>query len=100
STNIVEETMGQYYSQLVKSFDPATYRMWGSIVRDHYFLHIEHVTPAVSVIKGNVSTIPTEMTIVIYLPRLSFTLFTNMNIRGSATLSTGQGQLAWFAVNS
>jgi hypothetical protein len=96
STNIVEENLGTYYAESVKSFDPRTYRMWGMVHRDHYFLHIERVTPSVAVVKGNTSHSPTQLTIAIYLPRRAVSILTNLNIRGS--VATGQN--AWYAVNT
>lgn len=96
ATNIVEENLGTYYAESVKGFDPRTYRMWGMVHRDTYFLHIERVTPTVAVVKGNVSNTPTQFTIAIYLPRRAVSILTNLNIRGSIAA----GQNAWYVVNS
>lgn len=100
ATNIVEKTLGAYYSESVKGFDPRTYRMWGLVHRDHYLLHIERVAPPVPVVKGNVSVAPTQFTIAIYLPRQAVTILTNVNHRGAATLPASTGQNSWFVVNS
>lgn len=100
ATNIVQGTLGLYYSEAVHQFDPNTYRMWGTIIRDHYFLHIESAVPPVPVIKGNVSTTPTRLTVVVYLPRNAVTMFTNFNIRGGLQFTNAQGQQAWVAANA
>jgi hypothetical protein len=98
--NITQGTLGQYYATAIRTFDPSTYRMWGAIVRDHYFLHIESVTPPVTVIKGTSSTAPTRVTIVIYLPRNAVTMFTNFNIRGGLSFTNSSGQQNWIALNT
>lgn len=100
ATNIVAETLGDFYANAVKGFDPGTYRMWGFVHRDHYFLHIENCAPPVAVIKANVSVTPNRMTIVIHLPRLAVTVFTNSNFRGFALIPHTTGFLAWAVVNN
>lgn len=99
ATNIVEKTLGAYYSASVKGFDPRTYRMWGLVHRDHYLLHIERVAPSVPVVKGNASNTPTQFTIAIYMPRQAVTTHTNLNHRGGVTLPASTGQNSWFVVN-
>lgn len=99
ATNIVEDTLGQYYKETVAGFSPSTYRMWGAIVRDHYFLHIQRVTPPVPVIKGAVSATPIEYTIVIYMPRQAVVTMTNLNFRGYTVLSATTGQNVWYGIN-
>lgn len=100
ATNIVEGNLGQFYSALVASLDPRTYRMWGLVHRDHYLLHIERVTPSEAVIKGTVSSSPTRMTIAIYIPRRAVTLHTNLDIRGSLVIPDTLGARSWLVVNT
>ena len=100
ATNIVEDTLGQFYSSLVASLDPRTYRMWALVHRDHYLLHIERVTPEVAVIKGTVSSSPTRMTIAIYMPRRAVTIHTNLDIRGALVIPDTLGARSWMAVNT
>lgn len=99
ATNLTTDTLGDYYKACVRNFDSRTYRAWGMIHRDHYFLHVERVTPSVAVIKGNVSATPVQFTIVMYIPTRSITIFTNMNIRGWTPLPPSRGQDIWFLVN-
>jgi len=98
--NIVAKNLGSYYKEAIASFDSHTYRMWGFVHREHYFLHIERVTPPEAVIKGTTSTTPSEFTIVIYLPRRAVTFFTNFNIRGGVLLPSATAQNAWVVANS
>lgn len=100
ATNIVEDTLGQFYSSLVASLDPRTYRMWGLVHRDHYLLHIERVTPDVAVIKGTVSQSPTRMTIAIFMPRRAVTLHTNLDIRGALVIPDTLGARSWLTINT
>lgn len=95
--SLTEDRLGRYYHELVNSFDPKTYRMWATIHQDHYLLHIERVTPPIPVVKGNVSATPTQFTIAIYLPKRAITTHTNLNMRGSISLPTGE---QWYLVNS
>lgn len=100
ATNIVENTLGQYYHQLVSSLDPDTYRMWGTVHQDHYLLHIQRVTPSVAVVKGNVSTTPTQLTIAIYMPRRAVSVHTNLFFVGSVRVPDTVGALSWLLVNT
>lgn len=96
--NLTKDNLGLYYSNAIKAFDPATYRMWGFVMRDHYFLHIENCTPGVSVVKGSASSTPSYLTIVINLQSGGVTMFTNVRLRGGVTFSTSSGQNGWIAV--
>lgn len=98
--NITDATLGIAYQEAVKDFDPNTHRMWGSVVRDHYFLHIEKYESTIPLVKGVTPTDFSEITICIYMPREAITFHKNLNLRGSTLLSATLGQQAWFAVNS
>jgi hypothetical protein len=100
AVNIVEDTLGKYYHDLVQDFDPRTHRMWAVLHEDHYLLHIENVTPDVAVVKGNVSETPEIMTIAIYMPRRAVTVHNNLHIRGSVVIPSTQGALTWVMVNT
>lgn len=95
-TNIVRDTLGKSYRDLISGFDPATKRMWGTIENDHYLLYIESVTPSVPVIKGATSHTPSSLTISIYLPTGAVTVLTNAHLKGGRPLP--QFQNAVFAV--
>jgi hypothetical protein len=100
AVNIVEDTLGKYYHDLVQDFDPRTHRMWAVLHEDHYLLHIENVTPDVAVVKGNISETPEIMTIAIYMPRRAVTVHNNLHIRGSVVIPSTQGALTWVMVNT
>jgi len=100
ATNMTSATLGQYYQTAVAGFDPAASHMWGMVVRDHYFLFIEDVSPPRGITKGTVTTTPTRMTIVVNLTNNATTLFTNVDIRGSLTLPAQTGLGPWYFVNT
>lgn len=100
ATNLVEDSLGDFYHSLVSSLDPRTYRMWATVHQEHYLLHIERVTPSVAVIKGTVSQSPTELTIAIYMPRRAVTLHTNLYLVGALSVPSTVGALSWLAVNT
>jgi len=97
--NISKDKLGEFYKQCVKTFDPETYRMWGMVERDHYFLHIEHITSPVNTVRKNTVTTPTRVTIVIYLPTNAYTFFTNVDFRGHANMPATSALGMWYVVN-
>lgn len=98
--NISQPKLGDFYKNLIRGFDPTTYRMWSMMMRDHYFLFIESATPNIAVIKGATSTTATKMTIVVNMNTKAFTILTNVNIRGSVVMPADTGEETWFVVNS
>lgn len=98
--NIVQESLGPFYTSAISSFDPHTYRMWAVMDRDHYMLHIERVTPQVPITKGHIAFTPTRFTIVIHVPTRAVTFFSNVDLRGGGRLPGGGGQASWFLVNT
>lgn len=99
TTNLTQATLGDYYKNMVRTFDPTTYRMWSMIDRDHYFLFLENVSPSFGVTKGNTSTTPTKYTIVMNLITRAVGTLTNLDIRGAAVLPGTAGRMAWYLVN-
>ena len=97
--NLTQTKLGDYWKKTVATFDPSKYRMWSMVQRDHYFLHIENVSPSVAVVKGNVSTTPTRLTVVINMITRAVTMHTNLNIRGAVTLPASSGKSVWYLVN-
>jgi hypothetical protein len=95
----VRPKLGDYWKNSIRTFDPATYRMYSMINRDHYFLFVEKISPTVPVIKGVVSHTPTQMTFVINMVTRAVTVMTNTNIRGAVTLPSSAGKHSWFLVN-
>jgi hypothetical protein len=97
--NLTAAKLGDYYRNTMRTFDPATYRMWSMVDRDHYMLFIESVAPTVAVVKGNVSTTPTKYTIAINMVSRAVTTFTNVDIRGAAVLPGTGTRTMWYLVN-
>lgn len=98
--NLSNAKLGDYYKNMIRSFDPTKYRLWSMMMRDHYFLFIENTVPNTPIIKGSVSSTPTKMTIVVNMNTRAFTMFTNTDIRGSVIMPADTGEETWFVVNS
>jgi len=98
-SNLAADKLGDYYKNAVRNQNPATYRMWGMIVRGHYMLFIENISPNVGVIKGTLSYTPTAMTIVVNLETKAFSLFTNLAFRGYLETPADTGKQNLYMVN-
>lgn len=98
--NITAGKLGDYYKNMLRNINPTEYRMWSMVAREHYFLHIEQVQPNVPVIKGAVSTTPTNITIVINMVSKAITVFTNTCIRGGVVMPQDTGFETLYVVNS
>lgn len=97
--NISQPKLGDYYKNMIRSFDPTTYRMWSMMERDHYFLFIESTQPNIPIIKGPISQTPQKLTIVVNMNTRAFTILTNVNIRGAVVMPADTGEETWFVVN-
>jgi hypothetical protein len=97
--NVTLDSLGDYYKNAVRSFDPNSYRMWSFLDRDHYFLFMERVAPNTGPVKGVVSTTPTAITICLNMVTKAVTLQTNVAPRGAITLPASTGETAWFILN-
>lgn len=98
--NITSGKLGDFYKNMLRNINPSQYRMWSMIAREHYFLHIEQCEPNVPVIKGAVSSTPTNMTIVINMISRAITVFTNMPIRGAVVMPQDTGYETLYVLNS
>ncbi len=98
-TNMTLGKFGQVYVNTMRTFDPTRYRMWSMVVRNHYFLHVEKISPTISVTKGNVSTTPDHWTMCLNMDTRAFTLLRNVGLRGSIQLPAAQGRGVWYLVN-
>lgn len=98
-TNIVEGTLGQVWKDTIRTLDPTKYRMWSMLNRDHYFLFLEDISPTFAFVKGNISSTPSRLTVVINLVTRAVTLATNLDLRGAAILPASAGKLTWYLVN-
>jgi hypothetical protein len=99
ANNITVDSLGDYYKNAVRSFDPTSYRMWSMLDRDHYFLFIERFDPSVPVVKGLTSVTPNATTICINMVTKAITLLTNVAPRGSIILPASSGESTWFIQN-
>jgi hypothetical protein len=98
--NISNPKLGDYYKNMIRSFNPTTHRMWSMMMRDHYFLFIENAQPNIPVIKGTSSSTPTRMTVVVNMNTRAFTMFTNVNLRGGIVMPADTSEETWYVVNS
>lgn len=97
--NITAGKLGDFYKNMLRNLNPTQYRMWSMVAREHYFLHIEQCAPNVPVIKGSVSTTPTNMTIVVNMISRAITIFTNTCIRGAVVMPQDTGFETLYVVN-
>lgn len=97
--NISTGKLGDYYKNMIRQFDPARYRMWSMLTRDHYHLFIEDAQPNVAIVKGVKSATPSQMTITLNLVSRAYTSYTNVNIRGAVQLPADTGEAVWYFVN-
>lgn len=97
--NLTVAKLGDYYRELVRTFDPTKYRMWSMVDRDHYMVFMESIEPNVPVVKGNTSTSPTRYTLYVNLITGAVGTLTNVDIRGSVIIPGSAGRTAWYLVN-
>ena len=100
TTNIVAATLGNWWKELVRVINPRQYRMWSSIARDHYFLHLEFCNSTVPVIKGTTSTELSYVTIAINMISKAPTIFTNFGLRGGVQMPASTGLETLFLFNT
>jgi hypothetical protein len=99
TSNLTAAKLGDYWKNTIRTFDPAKYRMWSMVDRDHYFLFIENISPTRAVVKGNVSTTPSRYTVAINMATKAITVMTNMNLRGAVSLPASSGKAVWYLAN-
>lgn len=97
--NVTQGKLGDYYKNMMRTFDPSRYRLWSMVVREHYFLFIEFAEPNIAVVKGTQSVTPSMLGVCINLPTRAITMTTNLNIRGAVQLPADTGEDVWFVVN-
>lgn len=97
--NLVQDTLGQVWKDTIRTLDPTTYRMWSMVNRDHYFLFLENVSPTFAFVKGNISSTPTRLTVVINMATRAVTLASNIDIRGATVIPASAGRHAFYLVN-
>jgi hypothetical protein len=98
-TNIVDATLGQVWKDTIRTLDPTHYRMWSMVNRDHYFLFLESVSPDFAIVKGNISSTLTHLTVVIDMTSRSVVFHSNVDIRGATVIPASAGRQAWYLVN-
>jgi hypothetical protein len=75
--NIVQDSLGDEWEQMVRDFDVSTDRMYGTVYNNHYFLFLDTATPTRGVKKLGADTIPTALTVAINLRTRAVTYLTN-----------------------
>ena len=98
-TNLADAKLGQYWKDTIKSFSASRYRMWSTVIRDHYILHIDNVNPTYVPIKGNTSSQLSKLCVVVNMNTRAFAMWTNMGIRGSVQLPSASGGGTYVALN-
>ncbi|HWV47693.1 MAG TPA: hypothetical protein VN039_16975, partial [Nitrospira sp.] len=98
-SNLVAGSLGQVWKDTIRTLNPGTYRLWSMVNRDHYWLFLENVAPTFTITKGNISTAPTKLTIVINMVTRALVLATNVDIRGATIVPASAGRQAWYLVN-
>lgn len=78
--NLIENSLGQFYQEMVKSLTPITDRIGSAIHRDHYFVYFDTVTPPEGFTKAGTETIPTRITIAVNLRSLAVSFWLNFAI--------------------
>lgn len=99
TVNLVAETLGQVWKDMIRTLDPTKYRAWSMINRDHYFLNLENVVPDFTITKGNTSSSFTTLTVCINMVTRAVTFHTNIDLRGSTIVPASDGRHAWYLVN-
>ena len=97
--NATADKLGQWWKELVRSIDFNVYRCWSMMSRNHYFLHLEAVTPSITPRKGNIAQPVQNMTIVMNMTTQAITLHTGVGLRGTAILPQASAREAWYLVN-
>lgn len=99
-TDLTQGTLGREYHKAVANFDTTTYRMWAVVMRDHYLLFVENVSPAFGVTKNTTTTTPTRWTVCINLNTGALSMLTNLDIRGSVQLPSAATSSNFYAINT
>lgn len=97
--NLTDSKFGTVWATAMETFNPITHRMWSMIERNHYFVHIESLSPPLAVVKGNVSTTPDHWVVALNLTTNAPSIWTNAKFRGSITLPATQNYESWFVYN-
>lgn len=99
NTNMTLGKFGPVWENTIRTFDPTRYRMWSMMVRNHYLLHIEKITPTINITKGNTVTTPNHWTVCLNMETRAFSLLRNVGLRGAVQLPASSGRGVWFLVN-
>jgi hypothetical protein len=98
--NISADKLGDYYKNAVRNVNPTQYRMWGMMLRDHYFLFIENYAPNVAVVKGTFSVTPSSVTIAINMVSQAVTFISNLPFRASVETPADSGKKSLYILNT
>jgi hypothetical protein len=100
--NITENSLGSFYADALRAVNHEASRAWAMVSNGHYFLHLQSAAPSRGITKGNTTSTPTSLTIVLNLHTMAITFFTNLHIRGAITspAETGKGTLYVCEINS
>jgi hypothetical protein len=95
--------LGSAYQKFMAGFDSSTYRAWGMVHNDHYFLHVENGASGIFAWydENNTANYLTRLTFAINLLTGAVSILRNVGIRGAVTPppSMGDGE-TYFAVTT
>ncbi|MEM3062313.1 MAG: hypothetical protein QW303_02020, partial [Nitrososphaerota archaeon] len=81
--NLVEKSLGDYYRSMISNFDASRYRMYGMVIRNHYFLFIEQADTTIEIIKDEfIANSLGGIVICINLITGAVSFMTNLSFRG------------------
>lgn len=99
-TNLTEQSLGDFYVQMVQSWQQGLHSAWGMVDRDHFFVHFQAVTMPHGWFKVSSETTKLTITVCINLRTQALTLMTNVGIRGSCwipAVASGDAGCRWIA---
>lgn len=99
--NLANDKLGDYFTEMVKTFDPTTHRMWAMVAREHYLVYIESLSTDVTITKNQTDTSYSRITIAINLRSGAFTFFhPNVAFFGAIQTPASVGKNTVYLTNS
>lgn len=99
-TDLTAPKFGKVWADSIKTVSPDSYRMYSALIRNHYLLFIEALTPTIGITKGATPTTPSSWTVCLNLSTGAFSLLTNLDVRGAVVLPTSSSKQVYFLANS
>lgn len=81
--NMIRDKFGDVWKTTMSTIDVTRYRMWATVIREHYILYIEDLDPSIALTKGNTSSTPDHWCFVVNMNTQAISLHTNLKFHGS-----------------